>query len=798
MEALLQDIRFAFRMLGKNPWFSAVVIMVMAIGIGGTTAMFSVVDALLLRPLPYRAPERVVMVMDRPLFGRDFHAIREAATSFETVMARSGELFILLDGDAPERVWSHKVSPEYFQVLDAKLLLGRSFSPDEGAPGNDQVTILGYDLWQRVFASDPSIIGRSIHLSGKLFTVIGVMAKDHVDDGFAPLWTVSKYESPEEREGNVGVGGRLKPGVDVAAASAEVSAILQRLAVEHGVTRRPDRTGVSLLQELWAQNIRPATLMVSAAIALLLLIACANVAHLLLTRATSRQAEIAIRASLGATPGRIIRQLLTESAVLGLLAGMLGLLLAMWGVDLLALGLAPNLPTAHAAGVNGRAFAFAAAISLGTALGFGLIPAIEASRRDMHASLKEGGARATAGGRRALARHVLVTVEIALSLSLCAGAGVLAKSFARLASVELGFDPHGISVFHVKLWGPRYEIPEAQRRFAEAAAMKMRTLPGVTSVAVANHFPMSFEWSANHRVETEGRAPWPKDGAPNVAIRNASPSYLSTLGIPLREGRFFDDGDRATSMRVAVVNETMMRRFWPGESAIGKRILLDGEPEVFEVVGVIGDVRDRTVRHELTAEAVFPIAQHPENSVMFAVRASGSPAALRVTVQAAMRDIDPEQAFATMQNGPFQLGTLDETIGWGLLLPRFCAALVGLFAATALILAAVGVFGVTAYAVQQRTREIGIRMALGARPADVVRLVLKQSAILALFGIGIGLPVAFAATRALRALVYGMSPTDPIALLGAALVLAVVTLVASYLPARRATRVSPMLAIRSD
>jgi len=349
METLLQDIRFALRMLVKSPWFSAAVVLVMAVGIGATTATFSVVDALLLRPLPYRAPERLVAVLGRPFSARDFHAIREGASCFEALTARSGVLVTLLEGDTPERVWSFKVSPAYFQVLDGKPLLGRTFSRDDGAPGADHVTVLTYDLWQRRFGSDPRIVGRNINLSGKPFTVIGVMPKDHIDAGFAPLWTPSDYEEAQEPNGSrLMIVGRLKPGVDVAAANTEVAALVQRIAAERGDTNANVRARVIPLHESWTKDVRPATLMLFVAIVLLLLIACANVANLLLARATSRQMEIAIRAALGATPARVVRQLLTEGAVLGLAAGALGLLLAMWGVDLLVAGLGWNIPHAHA------------------------------------------------------------------------------------------------------------------------------------------------------------------------------------------------------------------------------------------------------------------------------------------------------------------------------------------------------------------------------------------------------------------------------------------------------------------
>lgn len=807
MESFLRDVRFAWRQLVKSPGFSAIVILVLATGIGATTATFSVVDALLLRPLPHRAPERIVAVQGRSALGEpqrlsppDYRSLRDSATCFESLAAATSVAFNLLEGDTPTRIWSFQVTPNFFEVLDGRPLLGRTFARGEGARGANRTAVIGYRLWQGSFGSNPNIVGRRINLSGEPYTVIGVMPKDYVDGAFADLWVPSDYDDPTEGRdqrylGNV---GRLKAGVSVAAASAEVAAIAQRLSVEFPPTNAGVGARVAPFRELLTRDVAPAALMVLVAIAVLLLIACANVATLLLARGASRQTEIAVRAALGATPGRIVRQLLTESAVLALLAGALGLLLASWGVDFLVAGLAPNVSYARLAGVDARAFAFTAAVSLVTALGFGLIPAIEASRRDLQTSLKEGGARATASGRQGRARGALIVAEIALSLALCAGAGVLAKRVRLLAGADPGLDPHGVSVFMVELSSARYRSPEAQQRFAEQALATIRAVPGVTSLAAVNNVPMSFSWSRNHHVETEGRPPWPAGGAPDVEFRTASPEYLATLGIPLREGRFFEDRDQAASIPVAVVSETMARRFWPGESPIGKRIQADDDSRRFEIVGVIGDVRNFGLDREPGPEALFPLAQRPLDWLSFAVRSSGSPVVLRGAVRAAMRDVDPQQPIADVRAGKQVFSTLDEMIASTLAPFRFSAILLELAAAGALLLSAVGVFGVTAYSVGRRTREIGVRIALGARPADVVRLVLKQSAALVLLGAAIGLPCAIFATRALGALVDGVLPADPGLLAAAAALLVATTLLASYVAARRATRVSPMLALRAD
>ncbi len=807
MENFLRDIRFAWRQLVKSPAFSAVVILVLAVGIGATTATFSVVDALLLRPLPHRASERIVAVQGSSPLGEpqrlsppDFRSLRDGATCFESLLAATSVAYNLLEGDTPTRIWSFQVTPNFFEVLDGKLFLGRTFAKGEGARGANRVAIITHRFWQGTFGSDPHIVGRHINLSGEPFTVIGVLAKDYVDGGFADLWTSSDYDDPADgRDQRYLMSvGRLKAGVSVAAASAEVAAIAQRLAVEFPTTNAGVGARVDLRRDLMMRDVGPMALTVLVAIAVLLLIACANVATLLLARGASRQTEIAVRAALGATPGRVVRQLLTESAVLALIAGALGLLLASWGVDFLAQGLAPNVSYARLAGVDARAFAFTAGVSLVTALGVGLIPAIEASRRDLQTSLKEGGARATASGRQGLARGALIVAEIALSLALCAGAGVLATRVRLLAGTDPGLDPRGVSVFMVDLSSPRYKSTDAQQRFAEQGLAKIRALPGVTSLAAVANVPMSFSWSLGHRVETEGRPPWPVGGAPDVEFRTASPDYLTTLGIPLREGRFFEDRDQAASIPVTVVSETLARRFWPGESPIGKRIRADDDPRRFEIIGVIGDVRSLGLDHEPGPEVLFPLAQRPQSWLSFAVRSSGSPAALRVAVRAAMRDVDPQQPIADVRAGARVFTTLDEMIAATLSAVRFSANLLELAAAGALLLSAVGAFGVTAYSVGRRTREIGVRIALGARPADVVRLVLKQSAALVLPGAVIGVPCAIFATRALGALVEGVLPADPGLLAAATALLVATTLLASYLAARRATRISPMLALRAD
>lgn len=811
MSDLARDLRFAARTLGRTPAWTLATILVLSLGIGATTAMFGVVDALFLRPLPFRDPERVVIVQQREpqsaapqwLSAGDFHAYRDRATSFEALSGFTGGRLTLLAGGEPEQVTGLRVSPTYFRVLDGKPLLGRVFA--DGDRAADAPVVLSYALWQRRFGGDASIVGRTIDLSGQPYRVIGVMSRGYADGNFVDLWRLDDFPIKEEERGlrTIGGIGRLRPGVSVAQANAELGGISRQLADEHPGTNAHVTAIVAEYHAFYVAFARPAVLMLLGAVALVLLVACANVAGLMLARGSTRRGEMAIRAALGATRGRIARQLLTESVLLAVLGGALGLLFAGWGVDLILGGLSPNNAYTDDVHIDLRTAAFTLGCSLAAAIGAGLWPALEASRWDVRGALDEGGTRATAGRRATVARSALVTVEIALAFALLSGAGVLGKSFAGLVHAPRGFDPRHVYVFETQLPEARYPDDERRAAFTEAVLARLGATPGVEAAAAASAAPLLGGWGGSF--EIEGRPPWPRGGEPEISIQVASPGYLRTFGVALREGRFFTDGDRAGAPRVAVVNETFAKRFFPGERAVGKRIRVDWgskghlEPTYREIVGVYGDTRNRGLERDPIPEALFPIAEHPNERPTIAVRAR-SEAEARAAVRGAVREVDPVQPvimgrrwFRGVAHVSFE-ELVDLTIG----VPRFHAALLGVFAAIALVLTLIGVSGLVAYSVQQRTREFAVRLAFGARPRHIVRLVLARLAWLVAAGLALGLALAAAAARVVRSLAYGVSPLDPALLAGAAILLTATALVAGYLPARRAARVSPMVALRGE
>ncbi len=811
METLLQDVRFALRSFARAKTFSVTTIALLALAIGACTAMFSVVDALLFRPLPFRDPDRLVFVQEgQPAVPRnqgpsapDFHAFHDRATSFESMAAINFARMTLLEGEAAEAVVGAQVSSDYFRVLDGAPLLGRVFA--EGDREAESLVVLGHGLWQRRFGSDRGIIGRRINLGGKPYAVVGVMPKDYVDGTWVDLWMLSDFAIDEAERGRHGTGtvARLKPGVSLAAADAEIAELERRLAEEHPATNAGVTTRVVPFHGELVRNTRTPVLLLSFATALVLLIACANVASLLLARASARRGEIAIRAALGATEGRIVRQLLTESALLALAGGALGLGLAAWAIDLLVAGLARYIPHAQRAAIDGRTLAFTLSISIVTALAFGLVPARRAARRDLRAALAESGARTSADRRANLLRSALVALEIALALVLLSGAGVLLKSFERLMSVDRGFDARGVTLFETRLQGDRFPDDARRRAFADAVLEKIAALPGVESAAAMTEAPLRGD--ASGTFEIEGRPPSPRGAAPGLAFQMASPGYAKTLGVKVQQGRFFDARDGASSQRVAVINATLARRFFPGESPIGKRLRIDlgveGQYEhgFNEIVGVYGDTPNRGLGSEPAPETLFPLAQYSaQDSLTFAVRAGRGGADLLARLRSAVRDVDPLVPVTPIRSGPDRMTSYEQIVDRSVSNQRFYTFLLGAFAAVALVLAAVGVFGVVAYSVEQRRHELAIRLALGATPRDVLLLVLRQSAAIVAIGVGAGLAVAVVATRVLRSLVFDVSTLDLGAFSLAAALLLLVTLVASYLPARRATRISPMLALRGD
>jgi putative ABC transport system permease protein len=809
METLLQDVRYGARMLRKNPGFTAVAVVALALGIGANTAIFSVVNAVLLRPLAFPEPDRLVTLAENNLRrGVDHSSVsypnfadwREQNASFESAAASMESDFNTSIGDQPERVQAAIVSASLFHVLGVEPVLGRGFTDEEDRPGAGPVVVLGYGFWQQRFGGDPGVIGRSIPVEGLNVTIVGVMPA-----GFrfpvgttpvpmlAPLSFLSADMQGQRGAHFLSVVARLRPGVTLEQARADMDAIGQRLAAQYPDSNTDTSVTVTLLHERLVTDVRPALLVLLGAVGFVLLIACANVANLLLVRSTARRKEIAIRAALGAGRWRVVRALLTESTLLACLGGALGLLLAIWGTDVLISVGPTGLVRVDEISVDGRVLGFTVAVSLVTGIVFGLLPALHASRIDLSEALKEGGANRVASARDRV-RSALVVTEVALSVVLLIGAGLMVRSFARLLDVDPGFRPDHVVTAQLTLPDATYTEPQQVAAFYDRVLDRLRQIPGVQSAGAVTTLPLDgSRISVSYEVEGQPTPPGLQQSAGFDAV---SPGYFRTLGIPILTGRDFTDQDRADGRPVIIVNEAMARRCWPGQDPIGKRItsgitMDDGDPPVREVVGVVGDVRHNSLSSEARAAYYIPFAQVPMGMATLAVRTAAEPAAVTSAMRAAVRDVDSNQPL-------YNARVMEQVVAESVATPRFYATLLGIFGAVALVLAAVGIYGVMAYSVTQRTHEIGVRIALGAQPLQVLRLVVGHGLALALVGVGIGLAAAFALTRLMSSMLFGVSATDPLTFGGLAALLVGVALLACYVPARRASRVDPMVALRYE
>jgi putative ABC transport system permease protein len=804
METLWQDVRYGLKTLGKSPGFTTVAVLALAIGIGANTAIFSVVNAVLIRPLPFREPDRLVRIWESnpernaPLFSisaANYLDWREQCTSFERIEAYRREQPVAIAGDdGPEQVMSGRFSAGLPGVLGLAPQLGRSFVADEERPGSGAVAILGHGFWQRRFGGDPGVIGKPITLDGEPYTIVGVMPEGFVlPNNAAEVWTPLAFSGPELDRANrfLRVLARLKPGVPLEQATAELAAVAARLAEQHPDANRGWGVAVQGLQETVVDaRVRRALLVLLGAVGFVLLIACANVANLLLARAAGRGREIAVREALGASRGRIVRQLLTESMLIALAGGALGLLLAAWGIDFLAALDPGTIPRVAEVDVDGRVLGFTLATSVLTGLAFGLFPALRASAQDLNTALKEGG-QDRSGERGRGFRSTLVVLEAALALVLLIGAGLLARSFVRLQEVSLGFEPRGVTALQISLPKSRYPEAAQARDFVGRLIERVATLPGVTAAGAASTVPM-FGGNTMTAFTVEGRPSQP--GEYEAAdFRVVTPGYLDTLGVPLLRGRGLTPADDEGAPPVLVINETFARRYWPGEDALGKRIAIRGvEGEPHTVVGVVGDVRELEAETEPRPTMYQPLMQFPAmRSMTVVARAEGEPEGLAAALREQVWAIDRDQPIAS-------IASMEEIVGRSIAEPRFNALLLGLLAGVALLLALVGIAGVVAYGVARRTREIGVRMALGAHPDDVLRLVLVQGLRPVLAGVAIGLPAAYASSRVLSGLLFGVSPTDPWTYAGVAALLVAAAAVACWVPARRAARVDPVVALRTD
>ena len=781
------DVRYALRALARSPGFAAAAILALALGIGATSAIFSVVSAVLLRPLPYPDAGRLAVILHRrtnPVAPANFLDWRREAKSFEGMGAAEIWTPNLSGGSRPESVTAVRMTSDVFRLLAVAPLLGRVFVPGEEEAGRDHVAVLGHRLWQRAFAADSRIAGKVIRLDGEPYTVVGVMPAGFE---FPPFWaTGTELWAPlalapraASREGqSLRIFARRKPGVTLSSARAEMAAITARLEREFPGTNR--QVTVESLEETVVGDVRPALLVLLGAVFFVLLIACANVAHMLLARAASRQREIAIRSALGAGRRRLIRQWLTESAVLAVLGGAAGALLAAAGTRLLVSLAPPEIPQLQAVAVDVRALAFTLVVSLLTGIAFGLAPALGSSRPDLTESLREGERGSTEGGQRGRLRSLLIASEVALALVLCAGAGLMMRSFAALSSIDPGFTPDGVLSLVVSVTGTAQEKPPRRAAFYRRVVENIRRLPGVVSASAINHLPIAGDiWGWPFSIE--GR-PVPAPGeSPSAAYRVVLPGYFATMGIRVLRGRDVAETDTLDSPGVVVINEALARRWWPGEDAIGKRITfddLDKSPSWLTVIGISKNAVRGTWAAAPESEIYLPYLQHRRYLeratsnyayLTIVLRGNGDPSALAPAVRRAVWSVDPNVTIS-------QVLTMSDVVGMALAAPRFYFLLLSVFATVALLLSGIGIYGVMSYSVSRRTHEIGLRMALGAEQGNVLRLVVRQGMTVAAAGAVAGLIGAFLLTRLMRSLLYGVGATDPLTFLAVSFLLIAVAL----------------------
>ena len=807
MKNILRDVRQGARLLARAPGFTVVAALTLALGIGANTAIFSVTYAILLKPLPYTQPDQITLLNESnlsrgwPSFSvspANFLDWRAQATSFSALAAYGSRTFNYAGAGTPERLRGLSGTAGFFEILDGTPLHGRGFRPDEFEPGKDQVVILGHAFWQREFGGRADAVNKPIALNGLPYTIVGVMHERWRFGGRDLSLFVPRAFTAGERTARgahfLNVIGRLKDGVSVDAARTELSTLGARLDTQYPDTNKGWSIVATPLLDAAVGGFRPTLAVLLGAVGLVLLVACANLANMHLARATGRSREIAIRAAIGAGRLRIVQQLLTESLVLACAGGALGLLLAYWATSSFIAAYPTLLPRSGDIGIDTTVLAFTTGLCIVTALLFGLAPAVAAARTRFNDTLKDG-ARAGGGRLRGLMRSSLVVTEVALALILLAGAGILLKSFAQLARVDPGFETdHRLSAFTI-LPRPKYADPVRVVDFFERAAADMAGSPGVQSVALTSTVPISGS-DELYSIEFEGRPPLPPGKGVSALYYVISPQYFDFMGIPVLKGRPFSDEDREGTPRVAIVNDTFVKLHFPNEDPIGKRIRMGRNGSIVrEIVGVVGNVKHYALTDKDTAQMYEPLRQAPSPAMSILLKTGGDPAALAATVRASVQRVDPEQPVASVV-------TLDQMVSDAGALPRVQAGLMAALGAIALLLAAVGLYGVMAYSVSQRTQEIGIRMTLGANRGTVLRMVLGQAILLTAIGLVIGLAGAVALGRVLKSvlepMLFEVKPTDITTLAGVAVILAVVALCAAVIPARRATRVDPIQALRSS
>ena len=803
METLVQDLRYAVRSLIKNPGFFAIAVLTLALGIGANTAMFTAVNAVLLRPLAYPDAETLVLIEGRnPSKGMTRTSIsvpdlvdwQSQNQSFEELAGFvTGDTF-LATGDETERVRTAGVSEGFFRLMRVNPLQGRTLQTDDADEGSNPGVMLSYGLWQRRFGGDPNAIGSKVTLNGEPSAIVGVMPAGFDYPERSELWICVLLDAAAERRDNryLGVVGRLKSGVSIQQAEADLDTINQRNAQSFNETNSGWTAGVTNLRERLVGAVRPSLLILTVAVAFVLLIACANVANLLLSRATARQKEIAVRTALGARRGQIIRQLLTESILLSIVGGLAGLGLSVWLTRFLISISPPNSPRFDEIQIDARVFAFIFAITILTGLAFGLVPALQTSRVDLNEGLKGTSRGSSAGQRQNRVGSVLIVSEIALSFMLLVGAGLLVKSFLRLRDVSPGFNPENVITMRVMPTTGKFDGPARAQLFKQVTE-KIQSVPGVVSAGGVLSLPLggdSFNVDRAYVKEGQPATPEGESGADYLPI---TPDYFRAMQIPLSAGRAFTDHDTDQSPKVLIINQAMARRAWPGENPIGKRLTIWRDEKFSrEVVGVVGNTR-KTLDADSTQQMYVPYAQDPIwGSLTFVVRTtSADPAALAPALRNEIRTIDTGLA-------AYNVKTLEEVVATDVAPRRSSMLLFGAFAIVAVLLSMIGIYGVTAYYVTHRTHEIGIRMALGAQIRDVLALVLKRGVVLAGIGIAVGVAGAFALTRLMTTMLFGVEPVDVLTFVFVSLAVIAVAVIACYIPARRATRVDPLVALRYE